>query len=134
MKRSPSYFRSPQIGGASPRDTEILAFRLCNERLEKAAAPRERIEALNKTHQLWSLLVKDLQSDGNRLPGALKEQLIGLGFWAMTYSTCAIAEDLPVQPLIDVHTNIIDGLRAQEVASPNIQPNPRAQAMRPFVA
>jgi flagellar protein FlaF len=116
MMRTASYFRTPQLGGATPRETEIMAFGLCNEKLSKADSPRARIEALHKTHQLWSLLVKDLQSTGNALPEDLKPQLVALGFWAMIYSTRAIAEGLPMQPLIDVNRNMIDGLRAQPCA------------------
>ena len=117
MTRTASYFRTPQIGGATPRETEILAFGLCNDRLAKADTPRARIEALHKTHELWSLLVKDLQFPGNGLPAELKEKLTVLGFWAMTYSTQAIPSDLPLEPLIEINRNIIDGLRQQQVAA-----------------
>jgi flagellar protein FlaF len=113
MVRKPSYFRTPQLGGATPRETEMLAFGLCNDRMAKADTPRARVEALHKTHQLWSLLVRDLESPGNALPAALKRQLLSLGMWAMFYSTRAIARDLPVQPLINVNRNMIEGLRMQ---------------------
>jgi flagellar protein FlaF len=113
MQRTASYFRTPQIGGATPRETEILAFGLCNDRLTRAATPRERIEALGKTQELWSLLVTDVGSEGNALPDDLKKNLIGLGFWAMQYATRAILKELPLQPLIDLHRDMIDGLRAQ---------------------
>ena len=117
MKRTASYFRTPQLGGATPRETEILAFGLCNERLTKADTPHARIEALHKTHELWSLLVKDLQLPGNALPQDLKDRLTALGFWAMSYSTRAMPGDLPVQPLIDINRNMIEGLREQAVAA-----------------
>ncbi|CAH2600374.1 conserved protein of unknown function [Rhodovastum atsumiense] len=131
MQRSLSYFRTPQLGGASPQETEILAFGLCNDRLGKAATARERIEALHKTHQLWSLLVTDLQSEGNRLPDVLKRQLIALGFWAMAYSTRAMTAAMSLQPLIDVHQNIIDGLRAQ---TPSASPLPLPKAPQALAA
>jgi len=121
MARKPSYFRTPQLGGATPRETEALAFGLCNDRMAKADTPRARVEALHKTHQLWSLLVRDLESPGNALPATLKQQLMSLGMWAMFYSTRAIAADLPMQPLINVNRNMIDGLRMQPGAA---QPSP----------
>jgi flagellar protein FlaF len=121
--RNASYFRTPQIGGATPRETEILAFGLCNDRMSRADTPRARVEALHKTHQLWSLLVGDLQLPGNALPENLKRQLLSLGIWAMLYSTRAIAEGLPVQPLIEINRNMIDGLRMQAGA---VKPSPRA--------
>jgi flagellar protein FlaF len=113
MQSNASYSRTPQLGGATPRETEILAFGLCNDRLARADTSRTRIEALHKTHQLWSMLVRDVQSPGNSLPETLKQQLASLGIWAMMYCTRAIPEDLSVQPLIEVNRNMIDGLRAQ---------------------
>jgi flagellar protein FlaF len=113
MQRRGGYGQGDHLGGASPRETEILAFGLCNSRLSKAVEPRERIEALFKTHQLWSLLVRDLASNGNQLPSPVRDSLIGLGVWAMNYATAAISRDLPVEPLIEVNRNVADGLRAQ---------------------
>ena len=113
MQRTASYFRTPQIGGATPQETEILAFGLCNDRLARAATPRERIEALGKTQQLWSLLVNDLGMEGNGLPDELKQNLLRLGIWAMSYSTRAILQDLPLNPLIELHRDMIEGLRGQ---------------------
>lgn len=113
MQRRDVYSQVVHIGGASPRETEMLAFGLCNARLGCAPEGRKRIEALNKTHQLWSLLVRDLSSDGNQLPISIKQSLVQLGFWAMGYSRAAMGRDLPLQPLIDVNQNILEGLRAQ---------------------
>jgi flagellar protein FlaF len=126
MQRRDFYGQTVQIGGASPQETEILAFGLCNARLSKAKDPRERIEALNKTHQLWSLLVRDLITVGNHLPEDIKAQLIDLGTWAMRYSILATIQDLPVQPLIDVNRNVADGLRAQVKATALATPTPQA--------
>jgi flagellar protein FlaF len=87
---------------------------LCRgDRLTKATTPRERIDALRKTQNLWSLLVRDLGAKGNKLPNTLKQNLIRLGFWAMSYATRAMLHELSVAPLIEVNRNMIDGLRAQ---------------------
>ncbi len=126
MQRTASYFRTPQIGGGTPQETEILAFGLCNDRLTRAATPRERIEALGKTQQLWSLLVNDIGGEANRLPAELKQNLLRLGFWAMDYATRAMLHDLPVEPLIGLHRDMIEGLRAQ--ASPAAPAPPPAPA------
>jgi flagellar biosynthesis activator protein FlaF len=133
MQRRGGYGQGDHLGGASPRETEILAFGLCNARLSKAVEPRERVEALFKTHQLWSLLVRDLASDGNKLPSPLKESLIGLGVWAMNYATAAIARDLPVEPLIEVNRNVADGLRAQNQSQTQARAKPVSEASRPPV-
>lgn len=120
------YFKTVHIGGASTQETEILAFGLCNVRLGKADGGRARIEALNKNHTLWSMLVRDLSSDGNQLPETLKRSLVDLGFWSMSYSVAAMSRKIPLQPLIDVNQNIMDGLRLQNRAVLN---TPCAEAM-----
>lgn len=112
------YSQTVHIGGASPREAEMLAFGLCNTRLRAKPEGRGRIDALNKTHQLWSLLVRDLASEGNGLPIAVKQELIQLGFWAMHYSVLAMGQDLDLRPLIEVNQNIADGLGAQVAPIP----------------
>ena len=129
MQHRETYSQAVHIGGASPRETEILAFGLCNARLAKVSDPKARIDALNKTHQLWSLLVRDLCSDGNKLPAPLRQDLIGLGFWAMRYCNVAILRDLPLEPLISVNQNILEGLRAQNVPTAPIQLHPVIDAI-----
>jgi flagellar biosynthesis activator protein FlaF len=113
MQAGAAYFQNPTFGGASPQQAEIIAFGMANEKLARAATPRERIEALRRAHTLWSVLVKDLASDSNPLPPSLKQSLLGLGFWAMSFSTRAMTNSADLQPLIDVQMNMIAGLRAQ---------------------
>jgi flagellar protein FlaF len=114
MQRHDAYTQTVHIGGASPRETEMLAFGLCNARLKSAADARSRIDALNKTHQLWSLLVRDLAGSANRFPSELKKQLVDIGFWAMGFSVSAMGCERSLQPLIEVNQNIIDGLKMQQ--------------------
>lgn len=128
------YSQKVHIGGASPRETEILAFGLCNARLRCCIDATSRIDALNKTHQLWSMLVRDLASNANNLPDSLKKQLIDLGFWAMGYSVAAMGRDLPVQPLIDVNQNILEGLRLQQAAPADVDASAPRKAFVPAQA
>lgn len=128
------YSQKIHIGGASPRETEILAFGLCNARLRSCGDSASRIDALNKTHQLWSLLVRDLASNANNLPEGLKKQLVDLGFWAMGYSVAAMGRDLPIQPLIDVNQNILEGLRLQQVATSDVRADTHHTAFVPAQA
>lgn len=128
------YSQKVHIGGASPRETEILAFGLCNARLKACRDATSRIDALNKTHQLWSLLVRDLASNANRLPESLKKQLVDLGFWAMGYSVAAMGRDLALQPLIEVNQNILDGLRLQQAATSDVETATSRKAFIPAQA
>ncbi len=89
---------------------------MINRELETCTPGPSRIGAVGRNHTLWSTLVKDLSLADNRLPEAMKAHLIGLGLWAMRYSTLAILRDLPLEPLITVNSNVLDGLMAQQAA------------------
>ncbi len=110
------YQRASEVT-ASPRETEVTAFAVVNRMLAAESGDRQRIKALGKNHELWSLLVKDLGQSGNALPAGLKRQLVGLGVWSMGYSIKSICDPmLPVAPLIEVNQNILEGLRSQAPA------------------
>ncbi len=126
MPRGLRQYQNPALDAASPRESEIVAFTLCNAGLEKAATPVERIGALYKNHQLWSTIVKDVAMDGNGLPVELKSQISDLGRWAMAYSIVAMANDVAIAPLMQVNQDMVDGLRAQAP--------PPAAATAPFGA
>ncbi len=86
---------------------------MINRELETCTPGHSRTRAIGRNHNLWSVLVKDLSLADNRLPEPVKAQLIGLGLWSMRYSTLALLRDLPVDPLIAVNSNVLDGLSAQ---------------------
>ena len=90
----------------------------------------QRVRAIGRNHELWSLLIKDLAQSGNRLPEALRQSLMQLAAWSMRYSILANLRDLPVQPLIDVNTNIIEGLQAQSAPVP-LASAPNREAAQP---
>ena len=97
----------------SGRDTECAAFNMVNRELAAAQEGIPRIRALGRNHSLWSILVKDLALSENRLPDALKAELIGLGLWSMRYSTLAMTQKLAIEPLIEVNRNVAEGLLGQ---------------------
>ncbi len=86
---------------------------MINRELEACTAGPSRARAIGRNHNLWSLLVKDLSLADNMLPEPVKAQLIGIGLWSMRYSTLALLRELPVDPLIAVNSNVLDGLTAQ---------------------
>ena len=95
------------------RETEIAAFGAVNRMIEDAKDEADRIRALGKNHDLWSILVKDLALEGNKLPEPIKAQLIGLGLWSMRYSTLAMLKKLSAEPLLEINRNIAEGLALQ---------------------
>ena len=121
MSRGLRHYQKPLFDAASPRESEIVAFSLCNAGLEAAITPADRIKALYKNQQLWSLIVKDVGLDGNGLPADLKTRLAELGSWAMSYSIVAMANDVSLAPLMQVNQDMIDGLRSQVS---HVVPNP----------
>ena len=118
MQPSNIYLRTTDLAGASAQEAEILAFGLCNNRMQSAADANARIDALHQNHRLWSALVRDLATEGNALPAELKQQLISLGLWSMRYGTQAVIQNLPLDPLIEVNRNLMDGLKAQNTPPP----------------
>lgn len=108
-----SQYRKTSQASVSGRETECAAFNMINRELSMCDDGRSRVSALGRNHAMWSTLVRDLGLAENAMPGHLKTQLISLGLWSMRYSTKALLEPLPVQPLIDVNRNIAEGLSAQ---------------------
>ncbi len=116
-------YRQASRQAMAARETEIAAFNAINRAQETAASEEARIRALGRNHDLWSMLVKDIGLGENKLPEALKTNLLALGLWAMNYSTLAILHKLPPAPLLGVNRNIAEGLTLQMAAAP--KPNER---------
>ena len=106
-------YRRTSQASISGRDTECALFSMVNRELATCADGQTRVQALGRNHAMWSMLIRDLGLTENTMPDHLKTQLIGLGLWSMRYSTRALLEPLPVQPLIDVNRNIADCLLVQ---------------------
>ena len=106
-------YAAQAASAALPQEAEIVAFTRVNAELSGAADRIAELKALHRNHQLWSLLVRDVAMDGNRLPPALKDQLATLGLWSMQYSLAAMSRELPVSALTTVNANMIEALRAQ---------------------
>ncbi len=98
---------------ASPRETELRAFRYVNGLLAAAADTPARAMALHKTHLLWSLLMDDLLLPGNALPADLKGRLVSLGLWAQREAAARLDDGASLAPLIELHRDMIAGLEAQ---------------------
>jgi flagellar protein FlaF len=120
IRNGAARYRQASKQAVSGRETELAAFGAITRGLEEADTPAARIRALGRNHDLWSMLMKDLALQENALPAELKTQLIDLAAWAMRYSTLAILQDIPIQPLIVVNRNIAEGLAQQKSASPAV--------------
>lgn len=125
MNRNLAQYETARRFAATAQDNEILIFTNANALLTQAQTAgiktgdaKTRISALFNNQRLWSAIVKDLALETNQLPAELKRNLTELGVWAMQYSTRAMSEDLPLDPLINVNRDMIEGLQAQRPAPP----------------
>ncbi|MGK7867445.1 flagellar biosynthesis regulator FlaF [Falsiroseomonas sp. E2-1-a20] len=127
-------YAATQNAAASPREIELRAFRYVNGLLSGAADLRGRAVALEKTHRLWSLLINDLGSPGNRLPAELRGQLVSLGLWAQRETDARLGDDASLEPLMALHRDMIEGLEGQQRAAPAAAPSTQAAVFSARVA
>jgi flagellar protein FlaF len=111
-------YAAAQNAAASPREIEIRAFRYVNGLMAGATDFAQRVAALHKVSQLWSILVGDLTTDSNALPMELKARLISLGLWAQREAAARMADEESLDPLIALHRDMIAGLEGQGMMTP----------------
>ncbi len=103
-----------------PRDTEYRLFAEVTRALmdaEKAERTdfKTRIAALDWNRRLWSALAIDCSQPENRLPEAVRAQIISLSIWVSKYTSQVVREQLGYELLIDVNRTIMQGLAPQNV-------------------
>lgn len=100
----------------TPRDMEYEAFSRVTRQLqkiqnEKHHSPTELARALHENRRLWTVLACDVMSDGNQLPDALKAQILYLSEFSNQHSRKILQNQDDVQPLIEINTAVMRGLR-----------------------
>jgi len=58
------------------------------------------------------MLAGDCMSEGNQLPKELRAQIVSLAIWVSKYSTDVMHQGAPLDPLIDINRNIMQGLKS----------------------
>jgi flagellar biosynthesis activator protein FlaF len=106
----------------SARGAEYAVFALVTKRLaaidqsDRTAFPR-LAEAVTDNQRLWATLAEDLMSDGNRLPLALRGQLLSLAEFVRRHSLAVLGGKGAVDVLVDINTAIMKGLRGDVEAA-----------------
>ncbi|WP_040508785.1 flagellar biosynthesis regulator FlaF [Gluconobacter morbifer] len=95
-----------------PRELEAMAFRHVNDLLARARRSHERVEALSANLKLWGILMQSLQRVDCPLDVILQKDLLTLGSWSMNQSNKALNNTDSIQPIIDINTDMIEGLSA----------------------
>jgi flagellar protein FlaF len=70
------------------------------------------IDAVDWNRQLWSALASDCLDDANKLPKAMRTQIVSLSLWVAKYSREVTRQGASVDPLIEVNRSIMHGLSA----------------------
>jgi len=118
-------YRRAQNRAASPRAAEALALMRAAAAMDRAVAGGgygARAAALWANQRLWTVFQADLVEPGNRLPAAIKRDLLSLSFFVDRQTLKALADPRPerVAPLIAIDRTIARGLSG---------PAPRASSL-----
>jgi flagellar protein FlaF len=108
-------YQKTQRSTEHPRDTEYRLFAQVTQALMEAnkvgrANVAQFVDALDWNRRLWSTLAADCAGSGNKLPDALRAQIISLSLWVSRFSSEAAATGASLEPLIDVNKSIMGGL------------------------
>lgn len=106
----------------SDRETDALCFSLLIEDLQTAASSSDaavRQHVLAKHQRLWSGIIKVNSLDVGVTPEDDRELFIRLAAQAHQYGLMAILNpELPLTPLIEIATNVLEGLESTQANSP----------------
>jgi flagellar protein FlaF len=100
-----------------PRELEYRAFgqvtaALVRVKEEQLAIPVV-LEAIDANRRLWNVLSADCAVPENRLPLALRGQIISLAMWVARYSSEVLRNGADIEPLIDINRTMMEGLAAR---------------------
>jgi flagellar biosynthesis activator protein FlaF len=109
------YDEIAQDTASDARAAERMAFEKSISLMQKAQAAglksREAIEALHFLNRFWTIMLDDLASPENGLPGDLRAKLLSIGIW-MIKQAAAIrgGSRTDFRPLIEVSETVLAGL------------------------
>lgn len=99
----------------SPREAEYRLFGQVTHALKSIQNVDRNdsrvIDALDWNRRMWTVLASDCSSDENALADKLRAQIISLSIWVSKHSSEVMRGKADVEPLIDINTTIMEGLR-----------------------
>ncbi len=103
------------------RGTEHAAFERVTAQLSRASRPEssmaQKASALHDNRKLWTLMAANVADAKNALPQALRAQIFYLAEFTLQHSRKALTDGLSVEPLIDINTAVMRGLRGEAQAA-----------------
>ena len=109
-------YKATQTATEDPRLTEYRLFgqvtgALLNAKQSNAVGV-PLIEAVDWNRRLWRTLAADCMDDRNRLTQEVRAKIISLSLWVAKYSRSVTRNKAPLDPLIEINRNIMQGLQA----------------------
>jgi flagellar protein FlaF len=109
-------YQKAQVAVENPRTIEYRLFGQITGALMDAKSTGSKgtslVDVIDRNRRLWSMLAGDCMSDGNQLPKELRAQIVSLAIWVSKYSAEIMHKGAPIDPLIDINRNIMQGLKA----------------------
>jgi len=107
-------YKSAQTATENPRVTEYRLFGQVTGALLDAqktgTVGTPLVEAIDWNRRLWRTLAADCMDDRNTLSQDVRAKIISLSLWVSKYSRQVTREKAPLEPLIEINRNIMQGL------------------------
>ena len=108
-------YKSAQTATEDPRVTEYRLFGQVTGALldvqKKGASGTPLVEAIDWNRRMWRTLAADCMDDRNTLTQDVRAKIISLSLWVSKYSRQVTREKAPLDPLIEINRNIMQGLQ-----------------------
>ena len=69
------------------------------------------VEAVDWNKKLWRTLAADCMDERNKLPQDVRAKIVSLSLWIAKYSRQVTRNGAPLDPLIEVNRNMMQGLK-----------------------
>lgn len=69
------------------------------------------VDVVDWNKKLWRTLAADCMDDRNQLPQDVRAKIVSLSLWIAKYSRQVTREGAPLDPLIEVNRNMMQGLK-----------------------
>jgi len=101
----------------TPRGTEYEVIARITHRIRSANAKGaggfvSLVEALYDNRKLWNIFAVDVADPKNPLPQELKARIFYLAEFTSFHTSKVLAREADVEPLLDINTAILHGLRS----------------------
>ena len=109
-------YQKAQAAADNPRSTEYRLFGQVTGALMGAGRAglkgAELADAIDWNRRMWSTLAIDCMDESNQMSRELRAQIISLSLWVTRYSSQVMQDGAPLEPLIEINRNIMQGLKS----------------------